>query len=348
MNDRIKFSVVIPVYNAEKYLKKCLDSVLKQTYQNIEVIAVDDGSTDKSGKILDKYAQDYTNLIVIHQENKGVSEARKAAVSIAVGDYISFLDADDWYEPNFFETVYKVLTDKPYPIIQVGYNKIRFGMSKKISSDPEIIVNNTDNLRDFINGYGKITYTLWNKVYKSRIIKDIICNLDINLKIGEDAYLNSLVLSAITDEKISLIPDCLYNYRQGSGISSSNDKIMIYEESMKFKKALIDFTSDVIKDEALLKSIYVDICSITKYYTYIITESYTHTERKELIENTVFHNPSVIEAQKFFSANKTNIEFCNALLTFDAEQYCVYIENYSEEYKKNLTTFQRIQRILHI
>lgn len=348
MESGIKFSVIIPVYNAEKYLKKCLDSVLNQTYSNYEIIAVNDGSVDGSGKILKKYSEKNTELKVITQENKGVSEARKTAVNSSSGDYIAFLDADDWYENNFFETVNAELCQDRFPIVQFGHNRTRFGLSKSNSSGRTVITNGIDNIKEFINGYGKITYSLWNKIYRADIIKSAINRIDIRLKMGEDGYLNLLVLSALENERISIIPDCLYNYRQGSGVSSSSDRIKTYQETMRFKKALCDFVSAEIGNNSLLKSIYVDICSITKYYSHVITEKKSHSERKEIIQNIIFSDSAVREAQHYFSENKTGIEFCNALTNCDIEQYCSYIESYAEEYKNNLTPYQKIQRILHI
>ncbi|HJA50079.1 MAG TPA: glycosyltransferase, partial [Candidatus Fusicatenibacter intestinipullorum] len=94
--EKVKISVIIPVYNVEKYLKRCLDSVINQTYKNLEIILIDDGSTDNSGKICDEYAQKDERIIVIHKENGGVSSARNKGLDICIGDYISFIDSDDW------------------------------------------------------------------------------------------------------------------------------------------------------------------------------------------------------------------------------------------------------------
>ena len=95
MNNTPKVSVIIPVYNVEKYLQKCLDSVINQTYKNLEIICVDDGSPDNSGGILDAYAQNDSRIIVIHQENAGVSAARNRGLDAATGEYIAFVDSDD-------------------------------------------------------------------------------------------------------------------------------------------------------------------------------------------------------------------------------------------------------------
>ena len=100
-------SVVIPVYNVEKYLEKCLDSVVEQTYRNLEIILVDDGSTDNSGAICDRYAQKDSRVVVIHQKNGGLSKARNVGIDTATGKYISFIDSDDYVGSCYIETLYK-------------------------------------------------------------------------------------------------------------------------------------------------------------------------------------------------------------------------------------------------
>ena len=107
----MKISVIIPVYNVEKYLKRCLDSVVNQTYKNLEIILIDDGSTDKSGNICDEYAAKDKRIIVIHKENGGLSDARNKGLDICTGDYISFIDSDDWIENGFYEYVVNNVKD---------------------------------------------------------------------------------------------------------------------------------------------------------------------------------------------------------------------------------------------
>ena len=98
-----KVSIIIPVYNVEGYLIKCIQSIVKQTYSNIEIILINDGSTDESGSICKKMEEIYYNIKVINQNNKGVSAARNAGLKESVGDYIMFVDPDDWCEPNMVE-----------------------------------------------------------------------------------------------------------------------------------------------------------------------------------------------------------------------------------------------------
>ena len=102
-------SVIIPVYNVEKYLNKCVDSVISQTYKDLQIILVDDGSTDRSSKICDEYAKADTRISVIHKQNGGLSSARNAGMEIVEGDYITFLDSDDYVSPTVYEELYKII-----------------------------------------------------------------------------------------------------------------------------------------------------------------------------------------------------------------------------------------------
>ena len=104
-----EISIIIPVYNAAKYISRCIDSILNQSFEDFELIICDDGSKDDSGKIIDEYAAKDPRIIAIHQENKGVSATRNHALSLAKGNYIQFSDSDDWLAPNSCELLYKAI-----------------------------------------------------------------------------------------------------------------------------------------------------------------------------------------------------------------------------------------------
>lgn len=116
-----KISIVIPIYNTEQYLDKCVDSVLNQTYKNLEVILVDDGSTDDSGKICDYYAAKDQRVVIIHQRNQGNNVARKNGVKIANGDYVGFVDSDDWIEPDMYQCMVDNIKKNNADIVSVGF-----------------------------------------------------------------------------------------------------------------------------------------------------------------------------------------------------------------------------------
>ena len=117
-------SVIIPVYNVEKYLRKCLDSVIAQTYKQLEVIMVDDGSTDSCGKICDEYAQNHENFIVIHKENAGLGMARNTGLEHISGKYVMFLDSDDYISSDLIETLYNALKTNKVDISKSGFNRV--------------------------------------------------------------------------------------------------------------------------------------------------------------------------------------------------------------------------------
>ena len=126
-------SVIIPVYNVEKYLRECLDSVINQTYKNLEIILVNDGSPDNSGEICDEYARVDQRVIVIHKENSGVSSARNTALDIAKGEYISFIDSDDFVDRHFYEILYNNLIQYNADIAMVDTK--RFYLNQQINKD---------------------------------------------------------------------------------------------------------------------------------------------------------------------------------------------------------------------
>jgi glycosyltransferase EpsJ len=120
-----QFSIIIPVYNVERYLNHCLDSIIAQSYTDLEIILIDDGSTDKSGEICDSYAQKDKRIKVIHQKNSGVSAARNAGIDAAAGCYISFVDSDDWISPDMYETIAGYIANDDIDILR--FNAYRKG-----------------------------------------------------------------------------------------------------------------------------------------------------------------------------------------------------------------------------
>lgn len=143
ISNRVSVSVIVPVYNSEKFLSRCLDSIVAQK-GSFEIIAVNDGSTDKSGQILEAYAQKYKNIIVVNQENKGVSAARNQGMAKADGKYITFVDSDDWLEPDALARAVSILRQDSPDILLVGFYDVydhewvrRTGGEAAVSEAPE-------------------------------------------------------------------------------------------------------------------------------------------------------------------------------------------------------------------
>lgn len=158
----LKVSVIIPVYNVEKYLPACLDSVLGQTLREIEVICVNDGSTDKSPEILQEYAKKDSRIIVINQENKGQGAARNRAIEIAKGEYIGFVDSDDYIDADFYEKLYNTAVKYNADIACASFERI--GVNKSLISNEAVY--ETPEAKYKAANLPRECY-IWNKIYKT-------------------------------------------------------------------------------------------------------------------------------------------------------------------------------------
>lgn len=165
-------SIIIPVYNAEKYLSKCLDSVKNQTYQDIEIILVNDGSTDQSRLICEEYSKKDNRFIVINKENGGVSSARNSGLKVATGKYIGFVDPDDWIEKNMYERLYNLIIENSADISMCGYIKEYVDGSILYNTKKSDIIrlNQKQALNSILNEEGFKGY-LWNKLFSASLIK---------------------------------------------------------------------------------------------------------------------------------------------------------------------------------
>ena len=209
MNELI--SVIIPVYNTEKYLEQCLDSVAAQTYSNLEIILVDDGSTDGSGKICDLFAARDERVKVIHKENGGVSEARNAGIGISTGRYISFIDSDDFMYPDLIRKLYERITETSADLCICGRD-LR-------DTDGNVVwVDRVDDIEGPVSAYDVLTKRLfietgywcvvWNKLYDRKLFDGIVFKEHGG---AEDFY--ALCEIYRKDPKISTVKDLLYYYR---------------------------------------------------------------------------------------------------------------------------------------
>lgn len=165
-------SVIVPVYNVEKYLNKCIDSIINQTYKNLEIILVDDGSTDNSGKICDEYAKKDNRIIVIHKENGGLSNARNAGIKNSQGLYTSFVDSDDYILPNMIDRLYKIMIQNQADISICNFTRSKEEMKEETTK--KICIEKYSQ-EDYLKKYFKIKYQgceyyAWNKLYKRELI----------------------------------------------------------------------------------------------------------------------------------------------------------------------------------
>ena len=166
-----KLSIIVPVYKVEQYLHKCIDSILSQTFTDFELILIDDGSPDRCGKICDEYAAKDDRIIVIHQKNQGVSAARNAGLDIARGEYIGFVDSDDWIEPIMYESML-LDTYKEFDIVTVGAKSYEDNNVRVILAIDSVF-DQEELLSELIAQPNRIGGGVVNKIFKKSILKNV-------------------------------------------------------------------------------------------------------------------------------------------------------------------------------
>ena len=166
-------SIIIPAFNIEQYISRALDSLINQSYKNIEVIVVNDGSTDSTGGIIDSYVKKDNRIKVIHKNNEGVSIARNTGIHLAKGDYIGFVDGDDTVDDDMFETLIKNAIDYNADISHCGYKMVFPSRTDYYYNTGDIVIqDNQEGLKDLLKA-DRVEPSLNNKIYKSSLFKDI-------------------------------------------------------------------------------------------------------------------------------------------------------------------------------
>ena len=237
-----KITVIVPVYNVEHYLDKCLDSLINQTYKNLEIIVINDGSTDNSGIICQEYAQKDNRIIYVEKENGGQSEARNMGLDRMTGSYVTFVDSDDWVEADYVETLYQKITEYQADIAVGNYYSYNeqegiFCFHIFGSSYYEKVYDNVSIFENFYESEHMKNFALicvGGKLYKSDLFRELRFEVG---KLGEDGYLNQKIY--LLAEKTIYLNKGLYAYRQREGSSSR-----IWTE--KWMHALVDAMSERI------------------------------------------------------------------------------------------------------
>lgn len=210
MNQEKKISVCLPFYNIEPYVSRCLDSVLDNTYRNLEIICVNDGSTDGTSALLHEYAKKDPRVIVIDNENGGVSFARQAAIDIATGDFLSFVDGDDWVHPQFFETLLTVQEKTGAEAVVCNYAACaEFAEPHEIEAD-KVPFQVADNL-SLLNDWHARTH-IWGRIYSRKLSPQTVVPRNINM--GEDTAFNPSFLCSEQDTRVARVSEALYFYFQ--------------------------------------------------------------------------------------------------------------------------------------
>jgi len=209
--NNVKVSVIIPVYNVEQYLKQCLDSAVNQTLKDIEIIVVNDGSTDNSLEIIHEYSNKYKNIKVINKRNEGCYKARNIGLETAQGEYIAFLDSDDYIESNMYEKLYLKAKDTDADIVSSSYYISQDNNLKVVdfSSSIKLLEKSNNKLIGAENIL--LDAVIWSRIFKRQMLIDREIKFHSDIHTADDTFFH--IISGLNAKKIVYIPDILYTYR---------------------------------------------------------------------------------------------------------------------------------------
>lgn len=312
-----KISVIIPVYNVESYLKRCIESVLKQSYSNLEVILVNDGSTDNSGDICNQFSLLDKRVQVIHQKNLGVSRSRNTGIRYSTGDYITFVDSDDYIENDMYEILVNNIEENNADISVCKSRIIYENSNEKITDEKneKKLLLKEDAIESLICNMDN---AVWNKLYKYEIIKNIRFNE--NITHGEDFYFN---LQAFKNCELIIYDNrCKYNYiKRGNSITTSMFSIKSFDE-VKSKDLIYEYILNYFP-QLELKARRLPFISRLNIFRKIFITGNEKKYKKEIVEYRKYMNDNYL-AIKHVLKRKEVVEY--SLLRYSFGLYLLTIK----------------------
>ncbi|RAI11984.1 MAG: glycosyltransferase family 2 protein [Candidatus Melainabacteria bacterium] len=244
--DKIKVSVIVPVYNVEKYLRECLESLVNQTLKDIEIICINDGSEDSSLEILNEYASKDSRFVIINQENSGQSVARNKGFDVAKGEYIGFVDSDDWVDLNFFENLYSEAVKNNSDIAAASIRKVIYDKLDKYIIKYDSVQTETDTDKKYKLAEIPDWNYIWNKIYKTSSFRKT------GLKFKEGVYFEDVILTPQVVyylQRLTTVPNCCYYYRYNSTSTCTMLSAKKITDEIIAKKTALEFVqkNNVVK-----------------------------------------------------------------------------------------------------
>ena len=225
MNDLI--SIIVPVYGVEKYLKRCIDSILRQTYKKIEILLVDDGSPDACGSICDEYAAKDSRVRAFHKQNGGLSDARNYGIDRAKGDYLCFVDPDDYIADDYCRLMYETSIKENADIVICNYAEFKSDTCKAVTRQiyDVSVITSYEALKRLYSPDGKMYPVAWNKLYKKSVVADIRFPIGV---INEDEFTTYKYI--LNSERIAVLDSVLYYYYNNeNSITSNKDNLLKFD-----------------------------------------------------------------------------------------------------------------------
>lgn len=279
-------SIIVPVYNVEDFLDECIKSIVGQTYKNIEVILIDDGSTDNSPAICDKWASEDSRIKVVHQQNQGVSTARNRGISLSTGDYVYFVDSDDYIDLNLCQVAINALNKDQSDIVVFGFCRVT-EQGKLLVEEPwkNAVLNRENALKELFSGEMR-SYPC-NKIFNRKLWSGVEFPVG---RVFED--IGTIYKVFLEAEKISCIEDMLYYYRKRASSIIGEMKTTTLRDLFYIRKSVYDDMMTINPQIAKLS------------YKFLVENAMAYIDRSFWSETDL---QSIQEANNFLQENKTEV-----------------------------------------
>lgn len=331
MLNNIKISLIVPCYNIRKYLPRCIESILAQTYKNLEIILISDGSTDGTDEVIREYAKKDSRIIPIFKQNSGVSDTRNRGLDIATGDYIGFVDGDDYIEPEMYETLLKNAIENNADISHCGYQMVfPSRVDYYYNTGKKVIQDNKKGIRDIIVG-DYVEPSPCIKIYRKNIVNNL--RMPINIKINEDVLFN---FYAFVNSKKSVYEDLpFYHYilRKGSAATSKINQNKLFDP-VRVRKEIFEYSLKNLDNEIQSVAYSSYLNSIINLYRVV-----SNSKLKEYKEESFILKGQIKEIKgKFILSKRIKTErflffHCTGLLMFTYKIYDKLLSKNTNKYE---------------
>lgn len=328
MDNKELISIIIPVYNVEKYLERCVGSVLNQTYKNLEIILVDDGSPDNSGRLCDELAKIDSRIVVYHKENGGLSDARNYGVARAKGNYIGFVDSDDYVHENMYNHLYEIIKMENADVAECGVTRV-YGNTERPHYNGEdyyLVLNEKTYLEEYLK-IKKVYGSVWCKLIKRELADKLSFPKG---KIYEDIYYNYDMLKNHIKCVVVNNPYYYYYIRKGSITTEKfNNKHMDLIEILDKLKEYVDENYSEYSDYALIRQTYGYMSIINQI---LKLNNYKNIEEYKVLKNRL--KPNMYKIIKSKNAEKS-LKLGIMLLYFNSKLYKIVLDKYKSKWIEN-------------
>lgn len=316
-------SVIVPVYNVEKYLPQCLNSIINQTYENLEIILINDGSTDNSGNICDEYAKRNSRIKAIHKENGGASSARNIGLDICKGDYIGFVDSDDWIELDMYESLYKYMREKDVDITCFGFSYAYINKNLYHNSPENFLYSKNPKFMYEIFSNQYYGEMMCNKLFKKFIFDGIRFPEN---KMTEDAFIFFDILEKVNGVYISAERKYFYRMRDNSVTHSEfNPKLLDCLDLNEYFLKLAYTKYQLLIPKIIIKCLRVDYFVLSKL---VISKQLSENYRTAIyLQKKMRKNiNSIIKTSELNIIEK--IGFLSLIINFNLFRYLLKSKNF--------------------